>query len=73
MACCQNQPTSVEQIKNEITVLTEPELNEVTAFLFELRHRRDEGYLQDLQRCATHTDKANWLTPEEFERQLQLQ
>ncbi len=64
---------SVEQIKKEITVLTEPELNEVTAFVSQLRHRRDEGYLQDLQRRASDTDKGSWLTPDEFERQLQLQ
>ena len=62
---------SVEQIKKEITVLTESELNEVTAFLFQLRHRHDEGYQGTVNRRFEDSEKSHWLTPDEFERQLQ--
>lgn len=62
---------SVEQIKREITVLTDSELNEVTAFLFHLRHRNDPEFQQNVEARSNDHDKANWLTPEEFERELE--
>lgn len=37
---------SVAQIKQEISVLTGPELDEVTAYLFHIRHRADPDYLE---------------------------
>ncbi len=61
---------SVEQIKREITVLTDSELNEVTAFLFHLRHRNDPDYQQTVEARLNEQDKANWLTPEKFESKL---
>ncbi|MBK8039690.1 MAG: hypothetical protein IPK22_21545 [Verrucomicrobiaceae bacterium] len=62
---------SVEQIKKEITVLTEPELNEVTAFLFHLRHRHDEEYQRLVASRLGDKNRSNWLTVEEFERELE--
>jgi len=62
---------SVEQIKREITVLTDSELNEVTAFLFHLRHRNDPDFQQTVETRSNDHDKSNWLTPEEFERKLE--
>lgn len=61
---------SVEQIKKEITVLTAPEQDEVTAFLFHIRHRADPDYQDAVAARLADKDKSSWLTPEEFERQL---
>ncbi len=61
---------SVEQIKREITVLSSEEQDEVTAFLFHLRHRHDLDYQLTLEARAKDQNRANWLTPEEFERRL---
>lgn len=63
---------SVEQIKKEITVLTGPELDEVTAFLFHLRHRHDTDYQSQVESRLNDPNRSNWLTIEEFERQLDL-
>ena len=62
---------SIEEIKREITVLTDSELNEVTAFLFHLRHRNDPDFQQTVEARSNDPNKANWLTPEEFERELE--
>lgn len=61
---------SVEQIKRQITVLSAAEQDEVTAFLFHLRHRADPEYLQTVDARMSDQDRSHWLTPEEFERQL---
>jgi len=61
---------SVAQIKREISTLTDSELNEVTAFVFHLRHRNDQDYQQEVDARATDKDPSHWLTPEEFERRL---
>ncbi|MEN3941233.1 hypothetical protein WJU23_08060 [Prosthecobacter sp. SYSU 5D2] len=61
---------SIEEIKREITVLSHAELNEVTAFLFHLRHRNDPDFQQTVEARSNDLDKSNWLTPEEFECEL---
>jgi len=61
---------SVEQIKREITVMTADEQNEVTAFLFHLRHRGDPEYLDVVDARLNDHDQTHWLTPEEFELQI---
>jgi hypothetical protein len=61
---------SVEQIKKEITVLSAPEQDEVTAFLFHIRHRADPDYQDSVTAKLADKDMSNWLTPEEFERQM---
>jgi len=61
---------SVEQIKREISVLSDSELGEVTAYLFHLRHRNDPDNQQAVEARANDQDKAHWLTPDEFEREL---
>jgi hypothetical protein len=61
---------SVEQIKKEITVLSPLEQNELTAFLFHLRHRDEPTYCDAVDQRINDTDKTHWLTVDEFERQL---
>jgi hypothetical protein len=61
---------SVEQIKREMTVLSQAELNEVSAFLFHLRHRHDPDYTEKVEARLSDSDKSKWLTPEEFELAL---
>jgi hypothetical protein len=60
----------VEQIKRELSVLKEGELSEVTAFLFHLRHRNDPEYQREVAARSDDKEKSHWLTPEEFEREL---
>lgn len=62
---------SLAQIKEEISVLTRQELDEVTAYLFQLRHRVDADYQQALDSRLDDTDKTHWLSVAEFERRLE--
>lgn len=57
-------------IKREISTLTDSELNEVTAFVFHLRHRHDPEYQRTVDARVNDPDKSQWLTPDEFERRL---
>ncbi len=61
---------SVEDIKRGIVSLSPPERGEVTAFLFHLRHAADSDYQERVASRLSDRDPAHWLTPEEFERQL---
>ena len=50
---------------------TDPqEQNELTAFLFHLRHRRNAAYQATLTARMGDKDPSHWLTPEEFEKRL---
>jgi hypothetical protein len=61
---------SVEEIKKGLTSLSEAEQREVTAFLFHLRHSRDTEYQNAVSDRLSDTDKSHWLTPDEFEKNL---
>lgn len=61
---------SVEDIKRGIASLTPSEQGEVTAFLFHLRHAADSDYQERVNARLSDRDPAHWLTPEEFEQQL---
>ena len=61
---------SVEDIKQGIASLPLVEQNEVSAFLFHLRHAADADYQKQVDARLSDRDRAHWLTPEEFERQL---
>jgi len=63
---------SVEQIKNSIASLSSSEQNEVSAFLFHLRHAADPDYQERVASRLSDTDPDHWLTPENFERRLDL-
>ena len=61
---------SVEELKRALTTLSAGEQKEVTAFLFHLRHRGDADYQATLVRRMDDKEPSHWLTPEEFEKQL---
>jgi hypothetical protein len=61
---------SIDEIKKGLVSLSEAEQREVTAFLFHLRHIHDSEYQNAVSNRLADVDKGNWLTPEDFERQL---
>ena len=61
---------SVEEIKHRIAALSPTEQSEVPAFLFHLRHAADPDYQERVNSRISDSAAAHWLTPEEFERQL---
>ena len=61
---------SVEDLKRALTTLSAGEQNEVSAFLFHLRHRADAAYQETVAERLRDTDPSHWLTPEEFEKRL---
>jgi hypothetical protein len=61
---------NLEEIKSGIAALSPTEQSEVSAFLFHLRHAADSDYQQRVDSRLSDRDPAHWLTPEDFERQL---
>jgi hypothetical protein len=61
---------NVEQIKDLIAALSPAEQNELSAFLFHLRHVSDPDYQDEVETRLNDKDPAHWLTPEQFERHL---
>lgn len=60
----------VEDLKRALSTLSAGEQNEVTAFLFHLRHRTDAAYQDTVESRSADKDSSHWLTPEEFEKRL---
>jgi len=61
---------SVEELKKTVATLSPREQNELSAFLFHLRHRGDAAYQATLVARMGDKDPSHWLTPEEFEKRL---
>jgi hypothetical protein len=61
---------SVQDIKQSIASLSPTEQNEVSAFLFHLRHTSDPDYQERVSARLSDRDASHWLSPEEFERRL---
>ncbi len=61
---------SVEEIKRGLESLTRTQQDEVTAFLFYLRHADDAEYQQEIEARISDRDPSHWLTLEEFESRL---
>ena len=61
---------SVEELKKTVATLSPGEQNELTAFLFHLRHRGDAAYQATLKARTDDKDPSHWLTPGEFEKRL---
>jgi len=61
---------SVEEIKKGLIALSEAEQSEVTAFLFHLRHSHDPDYQDVVSARLSDADSSHWVTPEQFEKQL---
>ena len=64
---------SVEQIKKSLASLSPTEQREVSAYLFHLRHAADPEYQERVEARLSDTNPSHWLTPENFERQLDQQ
>ena len=61
---------SIEQLKSAAAKLSAREQNELSAFLFQLRHRTDSAYQATLASRLEDKDPLHWLTPEDFEKRL---
>jgi hypothetical protein len=61
---------SVEDLKRALTTLSAGEQNEVSAFLFHLRHRADAAYQETVENRSIDKNPSHWLTPGEFEKRL---
>ena len=61
---------SVQEIKEKLAILPRNEQDEVIAFLFQLRHSNDSDYQSSISRRLQDKDRSHWLSPDEFEREL---
>ncbi len=61
---------SVAEIKEKLATLSRREQDEVVGFLFHLRHAEDRDYQSILARRLEDRDPSHWLTPAQFEREL---
>jgi len=61
---------SVEELKKAVRTLSAEEQNELSAFLFHLRHQADPGYQASVEKRLADKDPSHWLTPEQFEQRL---
>jgi hypothetical protein len=61
---------SFEQLKEQITVLSDREQAELIRFTLQLRYAHDADYRREVTDRLNDRDKSHWLTPDEFERRL---
>ena len=61
---------NVLEIKDKLAALSRREQDEVVAFLFHLRHADDKEYQTTLTRRLEDQEPGHWLSPEQFEREL---
>jgi hypothetical protein len=61
---------SVREIKDQLAALSRREQDEVIAFLFHRRHAEDTDYQGALTRRLEDKEPGHWLTPDQFEREL---
>ena len=63
---------SVQEIKDSLSGLPSGDLDEIAAFLFQLRHRGSSDYRAKVSRRLADDVPSHWLSPDEFERALDL-
>ena len=61
---------SIEQLKREVTALSDREQADLIRFTLQLRHEHDAEYRREVTDRLNDKDKSGWLTPDEFERRL---
>ena len=61
---------SFEQLKQQVTTLSDQEQAELISFTLQLRHAHDATYRREVTDWLNDQDKSHWLTPDEFERRL---
>lgn len=62
---------SVQEIKKQIADLPRDAQDEVMAFIFHLRHAGDNDYQRTTSERLADKDPSHWLSPDEFERELE--
>lgn len=61
---------SIEQLKREVSALSDREQADLIRFTLQLRHEHDAEYRREVTDRLNDADKSRWLTPDEFERRL---
>ncbi len=61
---------SFEQLKREVTGLSDREQAELISFTLQLRHAQDADYRREATARLDGNDKSHWLTPDDFDRRL---
>lgn len=61
---------SFEQLKREVTALSDSEQAELIRYTLQLRQANDVEYRHEVTERLNDKDKSHWLTPDEFERRL---
>ena len=61
---------SIEQLKREVTALSDREQADLIRFTLQLRHEHDAEYRREVTDRLNDADKSRWLTPDGFERRL---
>jgi hypothetical protein len=61
---------SIEQLKREVTTLSDREQAELIRYTLQLRHEHDAEYRREVTERLNDREKSHWLTPEEFEHRL---
>lgn len=61
---------SFEQLKREVTALSDSEQAELIRYTLQLRQANDAEYRREVTERLNDADKSHWLTPDEFERRL---
>ena len=63
-------PMSLDQLKREVASLSSKEQAALIAYALHLRYAGDPDYRREVADRLNDSDKAHWLTPQEFERRL---
>lgn len=61
---------SVQEIKHQLAALPRSEQDEVIAYMFHLRHADDTKYENKIARRLEDRQPSHWLTPDQFESEL---
>jgi len=61
---------SLQEMKEKLATLSRNEQDEVIAYLFHLRHANDAEYEARIGRRLDDRDPSHWLSPDEFEHEL---
>jgi asparagine synthetase B (glutamine-hydrolysing) len=61
---------SSDQLKREVASLSSQGQAELISYALHLRYAGDVDYRREVTERLNDSDRSHWLTPEEFERQL---
>jgi asparagine synthetase B (glutamine-hydrolysing) len=61
---------SLEQLKQEVALLSGEQQAELIAYTLRLRHAQDADYRREVADRLNDADRSHWLTPDEFDRRL---